>query len=54
MNSRKGSYSVTAISDHLVWVTKYRYHVLIGEVKYRVRERVRQICAYHPEFSKHV
>ncbi len=28
-------------------MTKYRYHVLVGDVKYRVRELVRQICAHH-------
>ena len=27
-----------------MWVTKYRYHVLVGEVKLRVRELIRQIC----------
>ena len=25
-------------------MTKYRYHVLVGEVKLRVRELIRQIC----------
>jgi REP element-mobilizing transposase RayT len=30
-----------------VWVTKYRYHVLAGEVKLRVRELIRQICQQH-------
>ena len=32
------------IKYHLVWVTKYRYHVLQGEVAYRVRELIRQTC----------
>ena len=27
-----------------MWVTKYRYHVLAGEVKLRVREIIRKIC----------
>ena len=30
-----------------MWVTKYRYHVLAGEVKLRVREIIRQICQQH-------
>lgn len=47
MDYRRGSHTVTAMSYHLVWVTKYRYHVLTGEVKHRVRELVRQICAHH-------
>ena len=32
------------IEYHFVWVTKYRYKVLRGEVAGRVRERVRQTC----------
>ena len=30
-----------------MWVTKYRYHVLEGEVRLRVREIIRQICQQH-------
>ncbi len=29
---------------HFVWATKYRYHVLVGDVALRVRELVRQTC----------
>jgi putative transposase len=29
---------------HYVWVTKYRYHVLTGEVALRARELIRQTC----------
>ena len=32
------------IEYHFVWVTKYRYQVLIGDVALRVRELVRQTC----------
>ncbi len=32
------------IQYHFVWVTKYRYHVLTGEVAERVRELIRQSC----------
>jgi len=32
------------IQYHLVWVTKYRYPVLSGEVAVRARELVRQSC----------
>ena len=28
----------------MVWVTKYRYHVLVGEVQHRCRELLIQIC----------
>jgi putative transposase len=41
---RKGSHSVYDIMYHFVWVTKYRYPVLRGEVKERARELIRQIC----------
>ncbi len=35
---RKGSHTVYDIQYHFVWVTKYRYHVLRGEVAERARE----------------
>ena len=47
MEYRKGSHTVYKIQYHFVWVTKYRYHVLAGEVKLRVREIIRQICQQH-------
>jgi putative transposase len=30
---------------HLVWSTKYRYKVLLGDVRLRVRDICRQVCA---------
>ena len=30
---------------HIVWVTKYRYKVLQGEMRLRLREIIRQTCA---------
>ncbi len=44
MDYRYGSHTVYKIEYHLVWVTKYRYKVLIGDVGHRVRELVRQTC----------
>jgi putative transposase len=41
---RKGSHTVYDIKYHLVWVTKYRYKVLRGEIGLRARELIRQIC----------
>ena len=29
---------------HLVWVTKYRYHVLKGEIQKKCRELILQVC----------
>ena len=41
---RKGSHTVYDIQYHLVWVTKYRYQVLRGEIAERARDIIRQIC----------
>ena len=32
------------MTAHIVWVTKYRYHVLDGEIKQRCRALIIQIC----------
>ena len=44
MDYRYGSHTVYNIEYHFVWVTKYRYKVLSGDVALRVRELVRQSC----------
>ena len=44
MEYRYGSHTVFNIEYHFVWVTKYRYKVLAGDVAIRVRELVRQTC----------
>jgi putative transposase len=44
MEYRYGSHTVFNIEYHFVWVTKYRYKVLQGEVALRVKELVRQTC----------
>jgi putative transposase len=41
---RKGSHTIYDIQYHIVWVTKYRYHVLGGEVAKRARELIMQSC----------
>ena len=41
---RHNSHSVSHLSAHIVWVTKYRYHVLKGDVQIRCRDLVVQIC----------
>ena len=41
---RRGSHTVYNLQYHFVWVTKYRYKVLRGEVAERLRELVRQTC----------
>ena len=44
MSYRKTSHSVYDLKYHIVWVTKYRYKVLKGEIGLRVREIIRQVC----------
>jgi len=44
MEYRYGSHTVFNIEYHFVWVTKYRYKVLVEDVALRVRELVRQTC----------
>jgi putative transposase len=41
---RRGSHTVYHIEYHFVWVTKYRYHVLRGDIAERCRELLRQSC----------
>ena len=41
---RYGSHTVTRLTVHLVWVTKYCYHVLTGDIQKRCRELLIQIC----------
>lgn len=41
---RKGSHTVYDLRVHLVWITKYRYKALKGNVGLRARELVRQFC----------
>ena len=42
--NRYSSHTITRLTAHLVWVTKYRYHVLKGDVQTRCRELIIQIC----------
>jgi len=41
---RYGGHTVSRLTVHLVWVTKYRYKVLEGDVQKRCRELLIQIC----------
>lgn len=43
-NYRKSSHSTYDLKYHIVWITKYRKQVLIGEVATKVRELIREIC----------
>jgi putative transposase len=41
---KRGSHTVWDCKYHLVWVTKYRYPVLAGDVRQRARELLREIA----------
>jgi len=41
---RKGSHTLTRLTVHIVWVTKYRYHVLTGDIQSRCRSLLIQDC----------
>ncbi len=55
MEYRYGSPTVYKIQYHFVFVTKYRYEVLKGDIGLKVRELVRQTCeAFEIEILKGV
>jgi putative transposase len=41
---RRGPHTIYNIQYHFVWGTKYRYHILTGDVALRARELIRQAC----------
>ena len=45
MAYRNGSHYPWHHRYHLVWAPKYRFKVLIGDVRLRVRDIIRQVCA---------
>ena len=44
MGYRHGSHTVFQIHMHVVWTTKYRKKILVGEVGKRTRGLIREIC----------
>lgn len=45
MQYDKGKHCVFYHRYHIVWSTKYRLKVLHGDVRLRIREIIRQVCA---------
>jgi putative transposase len=41
---RKTSHSTFDCTYHIIWITKYRYPVLIGDIAIRTRDLIRQVC----------
>ena len=42
--NRYSGHTVTRLTVHVVWVTKYRYQVLTGDIQKRCRSLLIQIC----------
>ena len=42
--NRHSGHTTTRLTAHIVWVTKYRYDVLVGDIKMRCRDLLVQIC----------
>ncbi len=43
-NQRANGHTVSKLTVHIVWSTKYRYNVLVGDVQQRCRQLLIQIC----------
>ncbi|MFV0420374.1 MAG: IS200/IS605 family transposase, partial [Dysgonomonas sp.] len=44
MENRRSSHNINSLQVHLVWITKYRYQVLQGDIQLRCRDILRQVC----------
>ena len=44
-NYRKTSHSTYDIKYHIVWITKYRKPVMIGQIALRTRDLIRMVCS---------
>src|ERR1022692_2806960 len=44
MSYTRGSHTVFHHRYHIVWITKYRYKVLEGALRERIRTIIRQVC----------
>ena len=44
VEQRSTGHTVSRLSVHIVWSTKYRYAVLLGDIKLRCRTILIQIC----------
>ena len=44
MEYQQGSHTIYNIQYHVIWVTKYRFQILKGDVAIRARELIRQTC----------
>ena len=43
---KKLNHSIYECKYHLVWIPKYRYKVMNGEIRYYIRDKIRQLCSW--------
>jgi len=41
MENQQGSHSIYSLQIHIVWITKYRYPLLQGEIQIHCRDIIR-------------
>lgn len=41
---RANGHTVSRMTAHIVWTTKYRYPVLVGDIQLRCRTILKQVC----------
>jgi len=41
---RRTNHTVFDCTYHIVWITKYRYKVLVGDIGHRAKELIQEIC----------
>jgi len=47
MDYRYGSHTIFKIEYHFVFVTKYRYELLKGDVGHKVKDLIKQTCDFY-------
>ena len=43
---KKLSHTIYECKYHVVWIPKYRFHVMTGEIRYYVRDTIRRLCEW--------
>ena len=43
---KKLSHTIYQSKYHVVWIPKYRFHVMTGEIRYYVRDAIRRLCEW--------
>ena len=41
---RHGAHAIFDLKYHVIWITKYRYKILVGRIAERARDLIRQSC----------